>query len=109
MQKAPDCAEAAAPGLTLLLNEAALRPLIRLLVREAIEYLHANGFHGDRIAYSEQEAASLLGMVYHRLRDERRRGRISHSRGPKRSVLYQRSDLVEYLLRTRTEATADRR
>lgn len=58
----------------------------------------------DRLAYSEPEAARLLGLADHQLGDERRRGRIGCSRVVGRQVRYTVRDLSEYLDRHREEA-----
>jgi hypothetical protein len=66
-------------GLRLYLPSELLRPLIRQVVEEviaALEQFRAQG--GDKIAYSEVEAATLLSLRPHQLRDERRR--VSYSR-----------------------------
>ena len=47
------------------------------------------------------DAARLLGLEQHQLRDERRRGRLTASRIVNREIRYLRSDLMQYLLRRR--------
>jgi hypothetical protein len=50
----------------------------------------------DRLAFEEQEAARLLGVSRHVLRDARLRKEIAGSRVGKK-VVYQRSALVKFL------------
>ena len=59
---------------------------------------------GDRLAFSEAEAARLLSLKQHQLRDCRLRGEIGASIGPCRKILYRREDLLAYLARNRSEA-----
>jgi hypothetical protein len=60
----------------------------------------------EKMAFSEAEAARLLGLNSHQLRDERLRGRISASRVVGNKVRYLHADLVGYLTRNRTEPPA---
>lgn len=91
-------------GLRLDLDADALRPLIRLIAAEVLAQLDCQRGRDDRLAYSESEAAALLGLQTHQLRDQRLQGRLSYSRGPKGCVLYSRRDLLEYLADRREEA-----
>jgi hypothetical protein len=61
---------------------------------------------GERVAWRESEAAPLIGLAVHQLRDERRRGRVSASIGPGRIILYTKADLLDYLA-TRRWASPD--
>jgi hypothetical protein len=56
-----------------------------------------------RLCFSEEEAAALLGVGTHVLRDERRRGRIKASRIVGRRVRYLHRDLMDYLLARRCQ------
>ena len=85
----------------------AFRPLLRELVTEAVAALRdseAKIPQSDRLCYSEGEAARLLGLELHHLRDERRRGRIGASKIVKGRIRYFRSDLMKYLMDRRIEA-----
>jgi hypothetical protein len=95
------------PPFSLNLDPAALRPLIETAVTEAIARLEATraALPGDRLAYSEEEAARLPGLEPHVLRDERRRGRISGSQIVGRRIRYTRDDLLSYLMRRRAITT----
>src|SRR5262249_32972554 len=50
-----------------------------------------------RLAYAEAEAARLIGLKYHQLRDERLRGCIQASQIVGRRIRYLRNDLLDYL------------
>lgn len=91
-------------GLSLSLPPNALRPLIEQIVTTAIAQLEGERARLDdsRLAYSEPEAAALLGLEPHQLRDERRRGRIEFSQVVGRRIRYLRSDLLTYLLARRS-------
>jgi hypothetical protein len=96
-----------ANALQLQMDPSILAPLIHSVVVEVLaqveadrEWLHA------KIAYTEAEAARLLSLNPHQLRDERLRGRIVASIGPGRRVLYSRDDLMTYLASRRWTAAA---
>jgi hypothetical protein len=95
-------------GLHLSVDPAALRPLVQAVVAEVVAALEKDRARiGDRLAYSEQEAARLLGLEPHVLRDERLRGRISASQVVGRRIRYTRDDLLAYLAARRTNNEAD--
>jgi hypothetical protein len=86
-------------GINLQLSPEALEPLIRRVVEETMARLEEQRAKLDgRIAYSEEEAARLIGLEPHQLRDERRRGRIEASAIVGRRIRYLRQDLVSYLM-----------
>jgi hypothetical protein len=90
------------PALSLLLDPDALVLLVRQVVVEVLAALEADRHHLDgKLAFGEAEAARLLSLHSHQLRDERRRGRIAASVGPGRKILYRREDLLGYLLARR--------
>ena len=74
-------------------------PLIQQAVKEALAHLDAarDELPGGRLAWPEAEAAPLLSLEPHQLRDERRRGRIQASVGPGKKILYSRQQLLDYL------------
>lgn len=82
-----------------------LRPLVREVVAEVLEQAEAERakLNDHRIAYSEAEAARMLGLERHQLRDERTRGNIGASVVVGRRIRYTRDDLLEYLGRRRYE------
>jgi hypothetical protein len=82
----------------LTLHAEALRPLVQMIVAEVLARTQASSAHvPDRLTFSEPEAAALLGLKPHQLRDERRRGRIGASSIVGRRVRYVREDLIQYL------------
>lgn len=75
-----------------------LESLVRRILREALTVMETDRERlGGQLAYGEAEAARLLSLAPHQLRDERRRGRISASIGPGRRILYTKVDLLKYL------------
>jgi hypothetical protein len=76
----------------------ALRPLVELVVAEVLARMRQDEARlPDRLAYSEEEAARLLGLEPYQLRDERLRGRIAASQIVGRRIRYSRKDLLGYL------------
>lgn len=79
-----------------------LRPVIEAVVAETIATLEVQreALNG-KLAYSEYEAAQLIGLSERQLADERRRGRIKASSIVGRRTRYLKSDLIEYMLSRR--------
>lgn len=89
--------------MRLELTDHDLRPLVAAVVGEVLTNLEQRGMRdSEKLAYSEAEAAAMLGVNRHQLRDARRRKEIVGSRAGK-SVVYSRQELVQYLERTREE------
>jgi hypothetical protein len=90
------------------LNPDAFRSFVRAVVVEVLAAQAGDrpSLPSGRLAYSEPEAAALLGLAPWVLRDERRRGRIAASSVVGRRIRYLRSDLERYLADRRTEATS---
>jgi hypothetical protein len=89
--------------VALAIDLDVLRPLIAAVVEETVRRLdEARTALPDRLAYSEAEAARLLGLAPHQLRDERLRRRIVASQVVGRRVRYLREDLIGYLMKRRT-------
>jgi hypothetical protein len=86
-------------GLNLQLDFEALKPLIDQVVTETLARLETvRATLECKLAYSEPEAARLLGLEPHQLRDERRRGRIKASQIVGKRIRYTRENLMGYLL-----------
>lgn len=84
--------------MQLSLSPDDLRPLVREIAAELLAQFRADESRiGDRLAYSEGEAAALLGLEQHQLRDERLDGRIGASQIRGRRIRYTREDLLTYL------------
>lgn len=81
-----------------------LRPLVQLVVDQTIERIEVAKakVSGDRLAYPESEAAMLLGLATHSLRDSRLRGEVVASRIGKK-VIYERSELIRLLTSRRIQ------
>ena len=78
-----------------------LRPIVELVVHEVFHLVEAEQTKlNGKLAYTESEAASLLGIQPHVLRDTRLRGEIEASRIGKR-VVYSRDALLGLLARNR--------
>ena len=80
-----------------------LRPIIAAVVRHVLdevqeEYERLNG----RLGYGEAEAAALLGLSKHVLRDARLRGELVASKIGKR-IVYSRGDLAAFLVRQKCD------
>ena len=83
--------------MNVTFDEKDLRPLVDLIVATAIERLSdERAEFGDRLAYTEAQAAALLSVRPHVLRDARLRGEIAGCRLGKR-VLYSHEQLVQFL------------
>jgi hypothetical protein len=94
------------PAASLALDAEVLKPLISAVVAEVLAAIGADKAKlGDRLSYSVAEAARLLGLHTHQLRDERLRGRIAASKIVGGRIAYQREDLIRYLTDRRTEAS----
>lgn len=92
------------PPFSFSLDHSALAPLVRQVVAEALAALEAErATIPDRLAFSEPEAARLLGLNVWVLRGERLRGRIKASKIVGRRIRYLRSDLLDYLVQRRVE------
>jgi hypothetical protein len=94
--------------LPVTLDAEALKPLVRTVAVELLAELRRAeaAVPADRLCYSEPEAARLLGLEPHQLRDERLRGRIIASKVVGSRIRYQRSDLLGYLAERRVEVGA---
>jgi hypothetical protein len=71
-----------------------LRPMIEAVVTEVVSRFGDAG----RVAFPEAEAAGLMGVKRHVLRDARLRGEISGSKVG-RGYVYTRADLLAFLTR----------
>jgi Helix-turn-helix domain len=88
------------PLLSLHFDPQVLRPIIEAVVTATVAQLEADRRQlpeNGRLAFSEEEAARMLGLESHQLRDERRRGRIGASSIVGRRIRYTRQDLLAYL------------
>jgi hypothetical protein len=86
--------------MNLQLDSDDLRPLVEAVLEVALEKLETDRAQFDRLAYSEVEAAELIGVRPHVLRDCRRRGEIEGVRVGKR-IQYARDELLNFLDRNK--------
>jgi hypothetical protein len=85
----------------ILADESGLEPLIERVVTAVLTRLEGERQSiADKLAYSEPEAAMLLGVARHVLRDARLRGEIAGCRVGK-SIRYERQELLAFLQRRR--------
>jgi hypothetical protein len=91
--------------VNLTLDPADLRPLVSAVVAQTLAAARENdsALEGNRLAFTESEAAAALGCRAHVLRDARLRGEITATKIGGR-IGYERSELIAYLARGR-EAT----
>jgi hypothetical protein len=83
--------------MQITLDDGDLEPLITKVVAKVLAQREVNGEKlGDRLAYNEAEAAALLGVKAHVLRDCRLRGELVGSKVGKR-VMYSRDTLLKFL------------
>jgi hypothetical protein len=76
---------------------ADLQPIIAAAVRSTLDQIQASESKlADRLGFSEAEAAMLLGVPRHVMRDCRLRGEIS-ARKVGKKFIYSRTALVEFL------------
>jgi excisionase family DNA binding protein len=91
------------------LDESELRPLVKSVVAEVLmELEQLKKTHDGRLAYTEAEAANMLGLKQHQLRDIRRNGKIGHTRIVGKRIRYTLQDLMAYLNCGREGASAAR-
>ncbi len=94
--------EMAGNGVSLQIDPESLRPVIEQAVEAALARVEeARAIAGAKLCYSEAEAAAMLELQPHQLRDERLRGRINASSIVCRRIRYMREDLVNYLISRR--------
>jgi hypothetical protein len=87
------------PPVAFEIDGESIRPLIAEVVAAVLHQLQAVPGQGkDRLAFTEREAAELLGLARHQLRDCRLRHEISASKVCNgRRILYTKADLVRFL------------
>jgi len=75
-----------------------LQPIIAAAVRATLEQIQADDakLDGQRLGFPEAEAAALLGVRSHVLRDARLRGEIS-GRLIGKKIIYARAELLRFL------------
>ena len=90
----------------LHLDPDELRSLVQETVAHVVHELDEfKVIYNGRLGYSEAEAADLLGLKQHQLRDLRRNGKISYARIVGNRVCYTIEDLRTYLRTNREGRT----
>ena len=90
--------------MSITIDNDNLRPLIQSVVTEtlaAAEQAQAK-LPEERLAYTESEAAALIGIASHVLRDARLRGEIVGTKVGKR-IVYEQDELIKFLVGNRIE------
>ena len=83
--------------MNISLNESDLQPLVEAVVALTLNKLEDERQRiGDKLAYSEPEAAALLSVKPHVLRDARLRGEIEGFKLGK-GMRYARDELLRFL------------
>ena len=83
--------------MKLLVDEADLAPVIEKTVIETLRRVEAHRSRMDeRLAFTEAEAAVLVGLPRHSLRDARLRGEVEATKVGRR-ILYRRDQLLKML------------
>ena len=83
--------------MKIVLEDTDLRPLIECVVAETVERLaEEKARMGNRLGYPEAEAAALIGVQRHTLRDCRLRGEIEGRLVGKR-IVYSRDELIRFM------------
>lgn len=88
------------------LDPSELQPMVQSIVAEVLRELEKHRqVHDGRLAYSEAEAADLLGLNQWQLRDLRLAGKIAHARIVGNRIRYTLDDLKAYLRQGRQPGT----
>jgi hypothetical protein len=84
--------------VTVTLDAEALRPLIQQIVQEVMQAgaTQPSALPSDRLAFPEREAARMLGVERHVLRDARLRGELT-GRLCGKKILYSRDALLQFI------------
>ncbi|MEM9753917.1 MAG: helix-turn-helix domain-containing protein [Planctomycetota bacterium] len=87
--------------MQLIVDQDAIRQIAKPIVAEVVAAVGSTG-QAERLAYPESEAAQLLGIAAHQLRDARLRGEITATKAGGR-IAYERDELIAYLARGRQD------
>jgi hypothetical protein len=91
------------PAVRLVIPPAALKPLIEQIASELLTRLRQAeaAVPPGQLAFPQAQAARMLGLNGHQLRDERLRGNIQGCKIVGGRVVYEREELVAYLANRR--------
>jgi hypothetical protein len=87
--------------VNLVFDPQSLRELVRPIAQEIAAAIGTRSGDDEQLAYPEAQAAKLLGIATHQLRDARLRGEITATKVGGR-IGYERSELLAYLARNRS-------
>ncbi len=98
-------------AVALTIPPEALTPVIEQTVAAVLAQLRDDGelLPAGPLAWPEAQAAAMLSLAPHQLRDLRLREEIMASCGPGRKILYSRSDLLNFLAARRWSPSEERR
>ena len=84
-----------------------LRPLLSEIVRDAVAGLATKqpATNDEPRVYTESQAAELLQLQKHNLREARKAGKIAFTRTVGRRIAYTKQDIDDFLKRERVEAS----
>jgi hypothetical protein len=103
--EAADTPHVETSAVRFLVPPGVLKPLVQEVVDGTIARLRQAEatVPTGQLAYPEDQAARMLGLRKHQLRDERLRGRIRGNRIVGRRIVYEREELVAYLTARRID------
>ena len=82
----------------------AIRPLLIEIIREAVaDATPRPAAENELRVYTEAQAAELLQLKTHNLREARKAGKIAYTRTVGRRIAYSRQDVESFLQRERVE------
>ncbi len=84
----------------LAIDPGSLRPIVAAVVAETLSQRPEGILPAERLAFPEAEAAALIGVAKHILRDARLRGEIS-GRLCGKKIIYSRDELQRYVTATK--------
>lgn len=91
-------------GFGISFDAESLKPIIEQTITAVLAKIESQrSAMNEQLAFGEAQAAQLLGLKVHQLRDERLRGRIGHVKGVGGRIFYQREHLLTYLAERRVE------
>ena len=89
--------------MNLTFSDADLREIVVPIVAEVVASVQSHPLDSnEQLAYLEPDAAKILGIASHQLRDARLRGEIVSTKVGGR-IGYERSELIAYLVRGRSK------
>ncbi|QDU15493.1 hypothetical protein CA11_33180 [Gimesia maris] len=91
--------------MKIVIDKNDLLPLVESIVEQVFSRMESRDIFKGRLAVDETEAARLIGLKKHTLRDERLRGSITASQIVGNRIRYTASDLIDYLASRRFQVS----